>query len=176
MKKSSTPLRGRIRFATLGAAALLVIGLSGCSASNVPKAYNTITEQNFLELCTNNYFNITGEVTDSSGEGPIDPALSQTSSTVKADISAPTAIQCVCQYNVFVNQVPINDDPQNVKSGYNGPNFSDLNGKLKTDPEGAWATVPTSVTDGLTKCMSAQPASSSTTSDTAAPSTTTTMN
>lgn len=146
----------RIGAGVVGLALVATLGLTGCNQDNTPKAYNTLTQQNFLELCTNLYFNSS------------DDTLAVTSNTIKADVKAPTQAQCQCQYDVFVNQVPINDNDIS-KPGYNGPNFTDLNAELKTDPAKAWATVPASVIDAVTACLKGD-ASTSTT----APVTTTT--
>ena len=137
-------------------ALLAALGLTGCNQDNTPQSYNTLTQQNFLELCTNLYFNSS------------DDTLAVTSNTIKADVKAPTQAECQCQYDVFVNQVPINDNDTS-KPGYNGPNFTDLNAELKADPAKAWATVPVSVTDAVTACLNGETSTSTT-----APATTTT--
>jgi len=106
------------------------LGLTGCNQDNTPKEYGTLTQQNFLELCTNRYYDNT------------DDTLAQTDRTIAADVTTPTSDQCQCQYDVFSSQMPIAD-------------FTTLNGKLKSNPEEAWNTVPASITDALTGCMSA---------------------
>lgn len=139
-------------------AVVALSGLAGCAQDNTPDAYDTLTQQNFLELCTNTYFDNT------------DDTLSQTSNTIAAGVQALNATQCQCQYDVFVNEMPI--DKSAAPAGYTGPNFTDLNAKLKSDPTGAWATVPESVKTALTACASGSSASTTTT----APATTTTAN
>lgn len=133
-----------------------VLGLSGCNQSNTPSEYGTVTEQNFLELCTNLYYDNT------------DDTLAVTDRTIAADVNAPTPDQCKCQYDVYVAQMPISD-------------FTTLNSKLKENPEEAWNSVPTSITDALKGCMSAPfgesvpdpvDAATSTTAATAEPATT----
>jgi hypothetical protein len=133
-----------------------VLGLSGCNQDNTPKEYGTVTEQNFLELCTNLYYDNT------------DDTLAVTDKTIAADVNAPTPDQCKCQYDVYVAQMPISD-------------FTTLNSKLKENPEDAWNSVPTSITDALKGCMSAGfgssvpdpvDAATSTTAATAEPATT----
>ncbi len=106
-----------------------MLGLTGCKHDNTPKEYGTLTQQNFLELCTNHYYDNT------------DDTLAQTDRTIAANVTTPTNDQCQCQYDVFSSQMPIAD-------------FTTLNGKLKSNPEEAWNTVPTSITDALTGCMS----------------------
>jgi hypothetical protein len=107
-----------------------MLGLTGCNQDNTPKEYGTLTQQNFLELCTNRYYDNT------------DDTLAQTDRTIAADVTTPTNDQCQCQYDVFSSQMPIAD-------------FTTLNGELKSNPEEAWATVPESITTALTGCMSA---------------------
>lgn len=143
-------------------ALMLMIGLSGCDQSNTPTEYNTLTQQNFLELCTNRYY----ESADST--------LKQTDSTIKSDIDALNQDQCQCQYDVFVEQMPINKAAAN---GSGATNFTDLNSALKTNPEEAWGTVPDSIKTALTACTnnaSSGSATASTTTSTAPASTTTT--
>jgi hypothetical protein len=150
---------------------LAVLGLSGCKQDNTPSEYGTVTEQNFLELCTNRYYDNT------------DDTLAVTDNTIAADVNAPTPDQCKCQYDVYVAQMPINKAAasESQYSGYSGPNFTDLNTKLKENPEDAWNSVPSSITDALTSCMGAPTgssvpapvdASSTTTAATAEPTTT----
>lgn len=165
------------------AAALAVvsmIGLGGCNQDNTPKVYNTLTEQNFVELCTNHLYDSTGDLTDSAtgtATPSLDPALKQTDTTIKSGVEALTESQCLCQYQVFVNTVPINKSTATTLQGYSGPNFTDLNSKLKTDPEGAWATLPDRVTSALKNCVTTGQAGSSggssTTTTVAAPPTST---
>ena len=124
---------------------LATLGLTGCNQDNTPTEYGTLTQQNFLELCTNHYYDNT------------DDTLAQTDRTIAADVNAPTSEQCQCQYDVFVAQMPINKtaaaEPQ--YANYDGPNFTDLNAKLKENPQEAWDTVPASITDALSACMNA---------------------
>ena len=143
------------RIGAVLAVAVAVIGLAGCAQDNTPDAYDTLTQQNFLELCTNRYYDNT------------DNTLALTTNTIKADVTALDPTQCQCQYEVFVDQMPINKAA--APAGYTGPNFTDLNSQLKSDPETAWATVPESITAALRDCVSA----GSSTSSTSAPAPTT---
>ena len=151
-------MRGRRLGVGVLVAVVALVGLTGCAQNNTPNAYDTLTQQNFLELCTNTYFENT------------DDTLSQTSNTIASGTQALDPTQCQCQYDVFVQQMPINKSA--APAGYTGPNFTDLNAKLKTDPSGAWATVPDSIKTALTACVSGSSASSTTTT---APTTTTTV-
>ena len=165
----------RLRVGVL-VAVVALLGLAGCAQDNTPDAYDTLTQQNFLELCTNTYWTLKGDIAPSEGSTSttssitVDPkVLDQTNSTIKADVTAPTTSQCVCQYNVFVNQVSYNKS--NLVNNYNGPYFVDLNASLKTDPEKAWNTVPEGVRNALQACVTG--ASTSTTSTTVASTSTT---
>lgn len=151
-------MRGRRLGIGVLVAAVAVLGLAGCAQDNTPKAYDTLTQQNFLELCTNTYFENT------------DDTLSQTSSTIANGVQALDVTQCQCQYDVFVQKMPINKSAT-PPPNYTGPNFTDLNAKLKTDPTEAWATVPESITTALKACVSG-----STSTSTTVPATTTTTN
>lgn len=148
----------RMRAGTAVLAALVAISLTGCNEGNTPTDYNALTNQNFLELCTNHLYDLTDDTT-----------LTQTGNTI-AKVDAPSAAICQCQYDVFVNQVPINKNDTS-KPNYSGPNFTDLNASLKTDPEGAWNSVPASVKEAVATCNTTG-GSSSTATTTAAPTTT----
>jgi hypothetical protein len=143
-------------------AVVLAIFLTSCKQDNTPTEYNTLTQQNFLELCTNHLYNSSNST------------LSQTDNTI-AKVDAPNETVCNCQYDVFVAQVPINKNDTS-KPNYSGPNFTDLNAALKSDPEAAWATVPQPVQDALTTCATSggTSQSSTTTSSSTTVSTTTT--
>lgn len=151
-----------------------VLGLAGCSQNNTPTSYNTLTQQNFLELCTNEYYKSTGVITDEqsgSAVTALDPALTTTGSTIKSGVQASDQSTCLCMYSVFVQKMPINKSA--VPAGSSGPNFTDLNASLKNDPTSAWATVPESITSALTACASGSSgATSSTTTTSASPTTT----
>ena len=165
MSKPSTPspiTRRRAGAASVLLSVALVLGLAACNQDNTPSSYSTLTEQNFLELCTNTYWTLDGDITANDTATTLDPVLKQTSSTIKADVTTPTSEQCVCQYNVFVKQVSYNKN--NPVNGYSGPYFVDLNVDLKTDPEKAWGTVPDAVKTALDGCMkSSAPSTTSTT-------------
>lgn len=146
----------RIGAGLLAVVAVTTLGLTGCNQDNTPKSYTTLTQQNFLELCTNHYFDST------------DDTLAQTSNTIKSGVDALDQSQCQCQYEVFEQQMPINKAA--APAGYSGQNFTDLNAKLKTDPADAWSTVSDSIKSALTACASGS--SNSTTTTVAAATTT----
>ncbi|MBU6329325.1 MAG: hypothetical protein KGR18_05160 [Acidobacteria bacterium] len=151
-----TVMTGRRTAAMIAVVAFAVLGLTGCQQSNTPKAYDDVTQQNFLELCTNHYYDTT------------DGNLTMTSNTIAADVEAPSSSQCQCQYDAFSQQMSIAD-------------FTTLNDKLKTDPQAAWATVPDTIVNAINDCVNGFPASSTTsttegsTVTSAAPETTTSM-
>ena len=117
----------------------LGMGLGACAQGNTPDEYNTLTRQNFLETCTNFYFNNT------------DDSLSITENTVQEDVQAPSEEVCRCQYEVFTGPsgegdgteggMPINETAAET-IGWTGQNFTDLNADLKSNPEDAWNALP----------------------------------
>jgi hypothetical protein len=162
------------RRASAGAFALAMVlglGLGACAQTNTPDEYNTLTRQNFLETCTNYYFENT------------DDTLAITTDTVKADVTAPNQSQCECAYAVYAGPnndgngaMPINSTVAKEAqwANYDGPNFTDLNAQLKTDPTKAWDSIPQDIKDKVNACISGSGTSGSTTSTTAGGDTTTT--
>lgn len=146
----------------MAVALVAVLGLSGCAQDNTPTEYGTVTEQNFLQLCTNRYYDNT------------DDTLAITDNTIAADVNAPTPDQCKCQYDVYVAQMPFDKDAasRSEYSDYSGPDFTDLNSKLKENPEEAWNTVPGSITTALEACMTSSSAPDPTTTTVATTETT----
>jgi hypothetical protein len=144
-------------------ALVAVLGLSGCSQGNTPTEYGTVTEQNFLQLCTNRYYDNT------------DDTLAVTDRTIAAEVNSPTPDQCKCQYDVYVAQMPINKTAASLSeySDYSGPNFTDLNSSLKENQEEAWSSVPDSIKTALTSCVNGPSAADSTTTTAATTETTT---
>lgn len=153
------------------AVAALALGLGACAQTNTPDAYGTLTRQNFLETCTNYYFDNT------------DDSLTITGNTVKADVQAPNQDTCQCMYDVFTGPnatgdgtdggMPINSSVAKA-AGWTGPNFTDLNAELKSDPQKAWDNLPDDpFKNGIENCR-ATGGGSSTTTTTAAGGTTTT--
>lgn len=127
----------------------LGLGLGACSQNNTPDTYGTLTRQNFLESCTNYYFDNTNDT------------LAITGNTVKADVQAPDQSTCQCMYELFSGPqadgdgtdggMPINASVAKA-NGIEGPNFTDLNAQLKTDPDKAWNDLPQSYKDGINAC------------------------
>ena len=117
----------------------LGLGLGACAQNNTPDTYGTLTQQNFLESCTNFYFDNTNDT------------LAITGNTVKADVQAPDQPTCQCMYELFSGPqadgdgteggMPINSSVAKA-AGWTGPNFTDLNAQLKTDPQKAWDNLP----------------------------------
>lgn len=151
------------------AALALGLGLGACSQSNTPDTYGTLTQQNFLESCTNFYFDNT------------DDSLSITENTVKADVEAPDQNTCQCMYELFSGPVADGDGteggmPINASvakaAGWTGPNFTDLNSDLKSDPEAAWNTLPDEFKNGITACGESGGASNGSTTSSSTTSTT----
>ena len=159
MRMVSTMLGRRVGAGVVALALVAMIGLSGCNQDNTPKEYNTLTQQNFVELCTNYLYTSSGEVTaiNASSASTLDPALKSTGTTIKSDTDATSESDCLCMYAVFVDKMSIAD-------------FTTLNGDLKSDPEKTWDGVPSEIKDAVSKCASGTPDSTTTTS--AAPTTT----
>jgi hypothetical protein len=148
----STMLGRRVGAGVVGLALAIVIGLSGCSQGNTPTEYNTLTQQNFVELCTNYLYTSSGEITaiDASTAATLDTALKATGTTIASDVKGSSESSCLCMYSVFVDQMPIAD-------------FTTLNSDLKSDPEKTWNGVSSGIKDALTKCASGTAASTTTT-------------
>jgi hypothetical protein len=125
----------------LGLVACATLVLGACAQSNTPTEYNDLTQQNFLETCTNLYFENT------------DDTLEITSDTVVADTTGASPSICQCSYEVFVDNMSIED-------------FTTLNNDLKDDPN-VWNNLPQSIKDELADCNedggSASPSTTSTT-------------
>jgi hypothetical protein len=127
----------------LGLVACATLVLGACAQSNTPTEYNDLTQQNFLETCTNLYFENT------------DDTLEITSDTVVADATGASPSICQCSYEVFVDNMSIED-------------FTTLNNDLKDDPN-VWNNLPQSIKDELADCNEGGGSTSpSTTSTTAA--------
>jgi hypothetical protein len=152
MRMVSTMLGRRVGAGVVGLALALVIGLSGCAQGNTPTEYNTLTQQNFVELCTNYLYTSSGEITaiDASTAATLDTALKATETTIASDVKGSSESSCLCMYAVFVDQMSIGD-------------FTTLNSDLKSDPEKTWNGVSSEIKDALTKCAEGTAASTTTT-------------
>lgn len=170
MTRGATAKR-RAGVGAAGLALLLGLTLGACAQSNTPDEYNTLTQQNFLESCTNFYFDNTNDT------------LAITSNTVsdKAQ-SPPNQSQCQCMYDVFTGPngdgtdggMPINETAAKAQAGYTGPNFTTLNADLKTDPQGAWDDLPDEFKNPILACGQGGGGSSGTTTTTSGGGSTTT--
>ena len=155
------------------AALALGLGLGACAESNTPDAYGTLTQQNFLETCTNFYFDNTNDT------------LAITDNTITdASVEPPTQDTCQCMYEVFTGQagtdengdqgngipdgMPINADVAKA-NGIDGPNFTDLNSDLKNDPQKAWDDLPDQYKTALDDCTKPGGTDSTSTTTTSAP-------
>jgi hypothetical protein len=159
--------RRRVGAGTAALALALGFGLGACGESNTPEAYDTLTEQNFLETCTNFYFDNT------------DDTLTITTATVSDEaVEPPDEATCKCMYTVFTGPtgegdgtdggMPINETVAKA-ANWTGPNFTDLNADLKSNPEDAWDNLPQDpFKDGIDACQASGGASSGSTTTTAA--------
>jgi hypothetical protein len=116
------------------AAVGVVAALAGCSVpSNTPTAYDDAVRANFVQGCT-------GDI----------PETNNTTTTLAAEDF------CTCAYEVFVDQVPYNDDARAAFPNYpaDAPTFTTFNDELsKSDtPDTVWDTLPQSVRDDLATC------------------------
>jgi hypothetical protein len=126
-------------FAALALTAIAV--LTGCQVSNTPTGYDTpeqgtIVQTNYLAACTGNL-----------------PSDAGTTTTI-----APMD-QCACQYKIFVDQVPFDDnakktDPRFANWGDN-PTFTSLENDLRTDTN-AFDKLPSNIKQQLIDCGKAQ--------------------
>jgi hypothetical protein len=120
------------------------LGLGACAQTNTPTEYNDVTQQNFLETCTNHYYN--------TSDGTIDPSA-PTGDTVVKDYAGASTGNCECQYDVFVQNMSIDD-------------FTTLNTDLKSDPDKAWNGLPQDIKDKLGACpTTGSPSASTSTSE-----------
>jgi len=160
---AAAPAAGRRparRVARILAAVAVVAALAGCSVpSNTPTTYDDAVRANFVQGCT-------GDI----------PETNNTTTTLAAGDF------CTCAYEVFVDQVPYNDDARAAFPNYptDAPTFTTFNDELSSSdtPESVWETLPQSVRDDLATCPLppgpvAPGGGSDTTSATAAETTTT---
>jgi hypothetical protein len=117
--------------------ALLVVLAVGCHSDNTPTAYGPDVQASYSQACTGNVGEIEGTTT-----------------------TLATSNYCDCTYNVFVNNVPFNeDDKKNRDNGqafanYSGKDFVDIENDLKDNPNDITNTsvVPQDVQDKLSGC------------------------
>lgn len=130
----STFRRRVVRVLALGGAATLL--LSACNIpSNEASDYDAAVRTNFIDGCTGNI-----------------PQTDGTTTTL-----APAGF-CECAYDVFVDQVPFNDDRRGSSdfADYpeDAPTFVDFNNELgrSDDPAEVWGKLPPSVRESLETC------------------------
>lgn len=125
--------RGARLAAALGAAGAVVL-LVGCTVpSNAPATYDDAVRTNFVQGCV----------------GDIPETNNTTTTLAPADF-------CGCAYEVFVDQVPFNDDARSAFPNYpaDAPTFSTFNDDLSSsdNPQSVWESLPQSVRDDLATC------------------------
>ena len=126
-----------------GAGAALALGLvlAACGQDNTPTSYDTLTKQNFLQACTNHYYDNTNDT------------LAQTGNTIASDATPADQAQCGCMYDVFVQKMPFDSKAAATIPNYNGLNFVDFNKKLNSgNPQDEWSKLPQDIQDGLASC------------------------
>ena len=111
-----------------------VVALAGCTVpSNAPTAYDDAVKANFVQGCV-------GDI----------PETNNTTTTLAASDF------CGCAYDIFVDQVPFNDDARSAFPNYptDAPTFTTFNDELtKSDtPQSVWETLPQTVRDDLATC------------------------
>lgn len=111
------------RLRSTSALALLValFALPACTPpSNAPKAYDDVTEANFIEGCT-------GVVTTSgTAENP--------STSIVTDNGASSTV-CKCQYDWFVSNVPFDQQAADDAGTPDQVDFQQLNQQLQDNPD-----------------------------------------
>jgi len=150
--RTSAPSRRRParRFAVaFGVVAVLVVATACNMPSNDPGSYTdtvinedgeeeSVVEENFLLGCTGDVGTIGG-----------------TSTTLAA------RSDCVCAYEVFVENVPVNDEARPQYAGYPGeaPTFTQLNADLASasDPGEVYRRLPEEILAELTACHGGTP-------------------
>lgn len=115
-------------------AAVAVLALAGCTVpSNAPTAYDDAVKANFVQGCV-------GDIPETGGT---------TTTLAPADF-------CACAYDVFVAQVPFNDDVRGSFPNYpaDAPTFTSFNDELaqSDNPQSVWETLPQSVRTDLDAC------------------------
>lgn len=121
----AAPVRGSVRprprrSLALGLVGFAALGLVACAPNNTPTSYDDVAESSFLQSCT-------GDAPEYNG----------TSTT----LAGPD--YCGCAYQVFVENVPFNEDDKNNRVGadgqkvfanYSGKTYLEYNTELKNDP------------------------------------------
>jgi len=136
----AAPTRGSVRrpsrsFA-LGLAGVAALGLVACAPGNTPTSYDAVAESSFMQSCTGDAPEFDGTTTTLAGTG-----------------------YCECAYDVFVANVPFNEDDktnrnengQQVFANYSGKTYLDYNTEMRTDPN----ILAQDIVDKLNECRSA---------------------
>jgi len=118
----------------LALVAAAAVVLAACSVpSNAPTAYDDAVRANFVTGCV-------GDI----------PETNNTTTTLAA------SDYCSCAYEVFVAQVPFNDDARPAFPNYpsDAPTFTTFNDDLakSDDPSSVWDSLPQSVRDDIDRC------------------------
>ena len=99
---------------------MAALGLVACAPDNTPKSYDDVARSSFMQACT--------------GDAP---AFDGTTTTLAGNT------YCECAYEVFVDNVPFNDDDKDnrrddagnlVFANYSGKTYLEYNTDMKTDP------------------------------------------
>jgi hypothetical protein len=137
------------RSAAVVAFAFGLLALTACKPpSNEPKAYDEVTEANFIEGCT-------GVVTEGTVENP--------STSIVTTDGASSGV-CKCEYDWFVANVPFDQKTAATSGQPDQVNFQDLNQQLQDDP----TSMPQEIQDGL-KSACSEHVTPATTGQTASP-------
>jgi hypothetical protein len=132
------PARGSVRrrprrSVALGLVGFAALGLVACAPDNTPTTYDAVAESSFLQSCT-------GDAPEYNG----------TSTTLAG------SDYCGCAYQVFVENVPFNDEDKTTRTengelvfaNYSGKTYLEYNTELKTDPN----VLAQDVVDKLNSC------------------------
>jgi hypothetical protein len=135
----AAPTRGSVRprprrSVALGLVGIAAFGLVACAPDNTPTSYDAVAESSFLQSCT-------GDAPEYNG-----------TSTTLAGID-----YCGCAYQVFVENVPFNQDDKDnrrdpsgqlVFASYSGKTYLEYNNEMKTDPN----VLAQDIVDKLNAC------------------------
>ena len=136
----AAPARGSVRRPSrslaLGLVGAAALGLVACAPDNTPTSYDAVAESSFMQSCTGDAPEYDGTTTTLAGSG-----------------------YCGCAYQVFVQNVPFNEDDKNnrnengqqVFAGYSGKTYLEYNTEMRNDPN----VLAQDIVDKLNECRSA---------------------
>lgn len=136
----AAPTRGSVRRPSrslaLGLAGVAALGLVACAPDNTPTSYDAVAESSFMQSCTGDAPEYEGTTTTLAGSG-----------------------YCECAYDVFVQNVPFNEDDKNnrnengqqVFANYSGKTYLEYNTEMRSDPN----ILAQDIVDKLNECRSA---------------------